>query len=396
VLAFNDITERKRLEQQFLQAQKMEAIGRLAGGVAHDFNNLLTVITGYGEVLLHGIPADDPARELVGEILTAAEKAAALTRQLLAFGRKQMFSVTVLNLNGLLTRVEPMLRRLIRENIELLLPLGPQLRPVKADSNQIEQVILNLTLNARDAMPTGGRLTIATANVELDEAFAVTHAEVKPGPYTMVSVSDTGAGMDASTKARLFEPFFTTKEVGRGTGLGLATAYGIIKQSGGYIDVESEPDQGARFTIYLPSVGEAPVASEGPPADRQAPAGGEVVLVVEDQAEIRSVVRQILERSGYTVLEAGQGIEALAVSDRHAGPIHLLVTDMIMPHMSGRELADQLARLRPALRILFLSGYTDDAVLRDGVLESGSAFLQKPFTPQALLQRVRELLNVGS
>jgi PAS domain S-box-containing protein len=391
-----DVTEHKRLEEQFRQAQKMQAIGRLAGGVAHDFNNLLTVITGYSELLLQEAPLPDPSRDLIREIIRAADRAAALTRQLLAFSRKQILLPVVLDVNKVIINLDMMLRRLIGEDIDLQVALEPDLRPVKADPTQLEQVLLNLVVNARDAMPDGGRLTITTANVEVGAALTHQRQEVPPGLYAMLRVQDTGHGMDNETKAHLFEPFFTTKELGRGTGLGLATVYGIVKQSGGHIDVESEPGQGAAFTIYLPAVANAPPsrAPATPPADAYAvPAGTEVVLLVEDGAEVRRLTRQILEGCGYTVLEAARGADALDLCARHQGPIDLLLTDVVMPHMTGRELAERLALARPDLRVLFLSGYTDDACLRHGLLGGGRAFLSKPFSPAVLAGKVREVLD---
>jgi PAS domain S-box-containing protein len=388
-----DITEHKRLEEQVRQAQKMQAIGRLAGGVAHDFNNLLTVITGYSELLLQETQLADASRDLLREVIRAADRAAALTRQLLAFSRKQILLPVVLDLNKVITNLDKMLRRLISEDIDLRMILAPALRPVKADPTQVEQVILNLAVNARDAMPGGGRLSVETANAELDESFTRERQEVQPGSYVMVRVSDTGQGMDSETKAHLFEPFFTTKELGKGTGLGLATVYGIVKQSGGHIYVESEPGRGASFTIYLPAVGAGAPAGMPAAGGDDLPRGTEVVLLVEDGDEVRRLARQVLESHGYTVLEARHGGEALDLCDRHQGHINLLVTDVIMPQMSGRELVERLAPMQPGLRVLYLSGYTDEDCQRRGLVEGDRAFLPKPFTPKALARKVREVLD---
>jgi PAS domain S-box-containing protein len=388
-----DMTEHKRLEEQFRQAQKMQAIGRLAGGVAHDFNNLLTVITGYSELLLQETQPADASGDLIREIIRAADRAAALTRQLLAFSRKQILLPVELDLNKIVTNLDKMLRRLIGEDIDLRMVLGSGLHPVKADPTQVEQVILNLAVNARDAMPAGGRLTVETANAELDESFTRERREVQPGLYVMVRVSDTGHGMDRETKAHLFEPFFTTKELGKGTGLGLATVYGIVKQSGGHIYVESEPGRGAAFTIYLPALGAGALAPAAATDADELPRGTEVVLLVEDGDEVRQLARQVLENRGYLVLEAGHGGEALDLCARQARRIDLLVTDVIMPQMSGRELAERLASTQPGLRVLYLSGYTDAECLRRGLIEGDRAFLPKPFTPKALARKVREVLD---
>jgi PAS domain S-box-containing protein len=403
-----DITERKLLEQQFQQAQKMEAVGRLAGGVAHDFNNLLTAIQFNCETLLDDLTLDDPHRGEVQGTLEAAQRAAALTRQLLAFSRKQIFQPKVLDINHLVTNLEPMLRRLIGEDIRVTTALAHDLGRVEADPNQIEQVILNLVLNARDAMPAGGRVTIETANAALDAGCAARHGVATPAAsYVLLAVSDTGHGMDSETLARVFEPFFSTKGA-RGTGLGLSTVYGTITQSGGVVCADSQPGLGTTFRIYLPRVDE-PVSSdarierraaaegsdaaEGGPAGGERPAGSETILLVEDEDAVRQVVRRILVRYGYTVLAAHDGREALRLSQEHAGPIHVLVTDVVMPEMGGRELADRLLALRPSLRVLFTSGYTDDDILRRGVLLPGTAFLQKPFTVDRLVQKVREVLR---
>ncbi len=389
----DQIAVRKRAEEQFLQAQKMEAVGRLAGGIAHDFNNLLTIISGYSQVLSERVATDPTLRGYVTEISKAADRAAALTRQLLAFSRQQVLAPQVLDLNAVVTNIEKMLRRTIGEDIDLTAIPGPGLGMVKADPVQIEQVIMNLVVNARDAMPKGGRLTIETANVELDEAYARNHVAVTPGQYVMLAVSDTGQGMDAQTQARIFEPFFTTKEKGKGTGLGLATVYGIVKQSGGNIWVYSEPGQGAAFKVYLPRVQEAVTGAEPAPAHAAHPRGTETVLLVEDEVSLRSMIRGVLESNGYRVLDARNGEDALVVSQQHRGPIHLLLTDVVMPQMGGRDLADHLAPLYREMKVLYMSGYTDDAIVHHGVLNPGTAFLQKPFTPAALARKVREVLD---
>jgi len=393
---YRDVTDRRHLEEQVLLSQKMEAIGRLAGGVAHDFNNILTAIGGYSDLLLADLPPDDHRRHDVEEIHHATQRAAALTQQLLAFSRRQVLQPKVISLNALIPDIEKMLRRLIGEDILFATVLHPRVGNVRADPGQLEQVIVNLAVNARDAMPKGGRLTIETRNVELDEAYTVEHPTVKPGPYVMLAVSDTGVGMDEETKSRIFEPFFTTKVRGKGTGLGLATVYGIVQQTGGHIWPYSEPNRGTTMRVYLPRV-DAPADRLEYPSDA-APAtlrGSETILVVEDEAPVRAVTRQLLERNGYTVLEAADGPAALALVDGDAGGRHieLLLTDVIMPGMSGRELADQLKSRRPEVRVLFMSGYTDDAVVRHGMLEPGLAYLEKPFRPQSLLRKVRSVLQ---
>jgi PAS domain S-box-containing protein len=388
-----DVTGIKRLEQQFSQAQKMEAVGRLAGGVAHDFNNLLTVITSYSELLLEDLGADDPRREDVVQIRKAAESATALTRQLLAFSRQQVLQPQVLDLNDIVAGTERLLRRLIGEDIQLATALAPDLGMVIVDSGQLEQVIMNLAVNARDAMPGGGRLTIETANVDIDETHVRGEATARPGRYVMLALSDTGIGMDGQTKSRIFEPFFTTKASGEGTGLGLSTVYGIVNQSGGFISVYSEPGQGTSFKVYFPWAGE-PGEHAAPTARDSQPRGGtETVLVVEDAPAVRAVMRQVLERQGYAILEAPDGETALQVAAKHHGKIHLLLTDVVMPGVSGRELADQLVKLRPNIKVLYASGYTDDAIIHHGILEPGIAYLQKPFTRDALALKVREVLD---
>jgi len=389
-----DVTERVQLEQQLRQAQKMEAVGRLAGGIAHDFNNILTAITGYADLLLEDLGATDPRRQDADEIHKAADRAAGLTRQLLAFSRQQVLQPTVLEVNKLVSDLEKMLRRLLGEDVELGTRLAPTTGRVKADPGQLEQVIMNLAVNARDAMPNGGKLTLETGNVDLDEAYAADHYPGRAGPFVLLAVSDTGIGMSEETQAHMFEPFFTTKEKGKGTGLGLATVYGIIKQSGGFIWVYSEVGHGTTFKLYLPRVEElAERASQPAQAPARAARGTETVLVVEDEAPVRSVARQVLERHGYTVLEAPSAEAALDIATRYSGTIHLLLTDVVMPGLNGRELASRLATLRPDARVIFMSGYTDDAVTRHGVLEPGSTYVQKPFTPDAIARKVREVLD---
>jgi hypothetical protein len=388
-----DITERKQLQQQLIQSQKMEAVGRLAGGVAHDFNNLLTAIFGYAELLTEELPEGSPARKDVEEIRKASQRAASLTRQLLAFSRQQVLQPIVLNLNDLVEDVEKMLRRVIGEDVELRTALAKGAGNVRADPGQLEQVILNLAVNARDAMPTGGKLTIETRNAELSEMYAEAHQPVVPGAYVMLAVSDTGIGMDAKTQGRIFEPFFTTKEAGKGTGLGLATVYGIVKQSGGYIWTYSEPGHGTTFKVYLPHV-DAPVEAAARPPEPGGPlAGTETVLVAEDDDLLRPLARGLLEKLGYTVLDAGTAAEALALARAHGGPIHLLIADVVMPGESGRQLARRLAEVRPDVRVLYTSGYTNEAIVHHGMLEPGLNYLQKPFTPAALARRVRDVLD---
>jgi PAS domain S-box-containing protein len=390
----SDVTVRHRLEEQFRQAQKMEAVGRLAGGVAHDFNNLLTVINGYGEIVLGSLPEGHPARELVRQIKEAGERAASLTRQLLAFSRKSVLEPKVLDLNAGVREMEKLLRCVIGEDIQLATVLEPDLGRVRADPGQLEQAVINLCVNARDAMPHGGKLTLETRDVELDAAYAQANPDVRPGPYVLLAVSDTGHGMDAATIARIFEPFFTTKGQGKGTGLGLAMVYGFVKQSGGHIAVYSEPGQGATFKIYLPQVEAAVTARKSHHGPMTLPRGTETVLLVEDEEGVRALIRHVLKSSGYTVLQAGHGQEALRVAERHAAPIHLLLTDVVMPGgMGGRQVAEAVRARHPEARVLFVSGYTEDAVVRHGVLEENTNFLQKPFMPAALVLKVREILD---
>jgi PAS domain S-box-containing protein len=388
-----DVSDQRRLEEQFRQSQKMEAVGQLAGGIAHDFNNLLTAILGNTQLLLRDLPPGDAMRSDVEEIRKAAERAAGLTRQLLAYSRRQMLQPELLDLNVVVAEMDRMLRRLIGEHITLVSVPAPDLARVRADPSQLEQVLVNLVVNARDAMPEGGRLTIETANVDLDAAYAQEHLGAAPGAYAMLAVTDTGTGMDVTVRAHLFEPFFTTKEVGKGTGLGLATVYGIVKQSGGHISVYTEVGQGTSFKVYLPRVGAPDQPSAPVPARPAATRGSETVLVVEDEPAVLALTCRVLEAEGYTVLCASDGTDALRLVERHGGAIHLLLTDIVMPGMSGRELAEQLAVRRAGIRILYMSGYPGDAAVHHGTLVRGSAFLQKPFTPEGLCRRVRDVLD---
>ncbi|MBM4125478.1 MAG: PAS domain S-box protein, partial [Nitrospira sp.] len=388
-----DVTERALSEQRIRQSRKMEAVGQLAGGIAHDFNNLLMVINGYSETLLKHLASDSPQRRLLQKIKQAGDRAAALTQQLLTFSQKQTIAQQTLNLNDCVTSTSQLLRRLLGEQLALVLSLAPHLSPVQADRGQMEQVVMNLAINARDAMPQGGTLTIATADVELDEARARSLGEVPPGPYVWLAVTDTGEGMDAETQARIFEPFYTTKEVGKGTGLGLTTVYGIVQQHRGAIQVQSAPGQGTTMSIYLPRAVEA-AADPHEPSPAMAPAQGtETILLVEDEDEVRALLREFLETAGYRVLEAGQGEEALTLSAHHAGPIHLLLTDMVMPRMSGRQVAEALGQARPGLKVCYLTGYADDAFVRQGQLPPHSALLHKPVSLESLTRTVRELLD---
>jgi PAS domain S-box-containing protein len=400
LMIIRDLTKRKaaeatqaKLEEELRQAQKMESVGRLAGGMAHDFNNLLTVIQGYSELMQSHMAADDPLRRGAEQIQRAAESAAGLTRQLLAFSRKQLLAPIILDLNGLVENLRKMLPRLIGEDIHLEITLAAALHPVLADPGQLEQVLLNLAVNARDAMPTGGRLTIETANIQLDEIYQSNHLEMPLGPAVMLTVTDTGQGMDKQIQSQIFEPFFTTKEMGRGTGLGLATVYGIVKQSGGDIHVYSEPGQGATFKIYLPAAKTTPHLSFPQQTVPEVPGGSETILLVEDEEIVRRLVITVLEEKGYSLLEAERGDEALALVQAHPGQIDLLITDVVMPGMSGRVLAEQLAALRPGQKVLYTSGYTDDAVVRHGLLTAEVEFLSKPFSPTALAAKVRQVLD---
>ena len=399
---FRDITERKkteealqRSEEQLRQAQKIEAVGRLAGGVAHDFNNMLTAIGGYCDLLLDDLETADPHRQEVAEIKKAADRATSLTRQLLAFSRKQIILPKPLNLNEVISNLDKMLRRLLREDITLLTLPAAELGLVMADPGQIEQVILNLALNSRDAMPQGGRLTIETGNVELDAQYAGRHLEVQPGSYVLLAVSDTGVGIYEEARERIFEPFFTTTEQGKGTGLGLSVVYGIVKQSGGHIWVYSEPGQGATFKIYLPRIGQTLEPANLPSRPASQAGGAETILMVEDEEVVRQVTRKMLETKGYKVLEAAGGPAALALSAQHRGAIQLLLTDVLMPEMSGKDLAKRLTRRRPETRVLFMSGHTENAIVHHGVLEPGIAFIQKPFRLEALRHKVREVLDAA-
>jgi two-component system, cell cycle sensor histidine kinase and response regulator CckA len=394
-----DVTEQRRVEaslrqteEQLRQSQKMEAVGRLAGGVAHDFNNLLTVILSCADVLIDRVDADRPASTELLEMRRAAQRAAELTRQLLAFSRKQVLRPRVIDVNQVLASSEQMLRRMLGEDIDLAVLPGSAVHLVFADPSQLEQVLLNLAANARDAMPSGGRLTIETVNVPLSEAYASEHAEVVPGPYVMLAVSDTGAGMDEATRARAFEPFFTTKDE-KGTGLGLATVYGIVKQSGGHIWVYSEPGRGTTFKIYLPRAQETRVDAPLAPIVPSAGRGNETVLLVEDEAQVRKVLATVLRRSGYTVFDSDNPGDALLMSEQIAGRIHLLLTDVVMPRMTGRQMAERLVATRPDMKVLYMSGYTDNAIVHHGTLDRGIAFLPKPITPDALLAKVREVLD---
>ncbi len=389
-----DITERKKLESQLIQAQKMEAIGRLSGGIAHDFNNLLTTIIGYSELMFEDLSDNDPLRKFLAEIIKAGNSAASLTRQLLAFSRKQVFELEVFDLNEEITDLKKMLQRLIGEDVRLDTFLTPKLGKIKADQAQMQQVIINLAVNARDAMPRGGKLTIETADVDLDESYVREHdVKLEPGPYVMLSVSDTGIGMDKETQDNIFEPFFTTKEKGKGTGLGLATVYGIVKQSDGYIWVYSETGKGTAFKIYMPVVQEEAVSKKEKQVSSEQLKGSETVLLVEDEQYVRNLLGRVLKQYGYTVLEAQDGEEAMNLSAHYKDRIHLMVTDVVMPGMSGRELADRLKAFRPDMRVLFMSGYTDDAIVHHGILDSEVYFIQKPMSPKALARKVQEVLN---
>jgi signal transduction histidine kinase/ActR/RegA family two-component response regulator len=388
-----DTTEQKQLEAQLLQSQRMETIGRLAGGVAHDFNNLLTVIRGYCDLVIDRTSKDPVAQNQLSHIDKATGQATALTKQLLAFSRRQVLQPKVFDLNALVLDASKMLKRLVGEDIELEAHTAPDLGAVKADPSQIEQVILNLVVNARDAMPGGGKISIETANVELDGAYVLEHLGAKAGNYVMMAVSDTGSGIDEQTIAHIFEPFFTTKQLGQGTGLGLSMVYGIVKQSGGSIWVYSEKNCGTTFKVYLPRADEAaqPIALSSAPA--KIAAGNETILLVEDDPMVRELSAEVLERKGYEVLEAATPALAIEVCVRRTGTIQLLLTDVVMPGMNGGELARRVQQLRPDIRVLFMSGYTDNAVLHTGELRSGLAFIQKPFTPSALAKKVREILD---
>jgi PAS domain S-box-containing protein len=388
-----DVTERRALEEQLRQSQKLESVGMLAGGIAHDFNNLLTVITGYSDLTLKHLDKSDPLARHVEEINIAADRATSLTRQLLAFSRKQVLQPKVLDLNSVILNIEKMLGRLVGEDMELRTSPGIGLGKVKADPGQIEQVILNLVVNARDAMPRGGNITLATANIYLDEGHALRHIGVQPGWYAMLTVTDTGLGIDAETQEHIFEPFFTTKAQSKGTGLGLSTVYGIVKQSGGHIWVYSEVGVGTTFTIYLPLVDEEMTKPDAHVARPQSFAGTETILLAEDEEMVRNLTAASLSMHGYTVLKAANAGEALLICQQHEGPIHLLLTDVVMPRMSGKELADQILALRADTRVLYMSGYTDQSIVHHGILDDDIAFIGKPFTPDALVLKVVEVLQ---
>lgn len=391
VINARDITERRRLEEQLHQAQKMEAVGQLAGGVAHDFNNLLTAILGYSNLILDDVPPDSPMRRDLEEIRSAGERAASVTRQLLAFSRRQMLQPQIVDVNALVRQIEKLLRGLLSAQIELVPRLAPDLVPIKVDPGSLEQILVNLAVNAKDAMPHGGRLTIETANVTIGPDAAEPLAPMPPGRYVLLAIGDTGDGMDAATRARIFEPFFTTREQGRGSGLGLATVYGMVKQSGGYIWVESQPGEGTVFNVYLPPAESVMIArSPGRLSDLDKKQGWETVLLVEDEDAVRSLARAVLRRHGYTVLEARHGVDALRLAERHHDEIHLLLTDMVMPHMNGPELADRLSSVRPRMKVLFMSGYVDRTAVPDF---ASMSFLQKPFTPETLARKVRLILD---
>ncbi|HYJ48007.1 MAG TPA: ATP-binding protein, partial [Pyrinomonadaceae bacterium] len=388
-----DVTRETRLEDQLRQSQKMEAVGRLAGGVAHDFNNLLTAITGYSDLTLRKLNQNDPLRRNLEEVKKASERASGLTRQLLAFSRKQIMQTKVLDLNAVISDMNKMLPRLIGEDIKIAIDTSADLGRVKADPGQIEQVILNLVVNARDAMSDGGTLTIRTSNANVDERLARSYPTVQPGRYVLLEVSDTGCGMDAMTQQHIFEPFFTTKEIGKGTGLGLSTVFGIVKQSGGNIAVCSEVGRGTTFNVYLPRVDECADSLEAPPFNAQIMGGSETVLLVEDDDLVRGIARTTLEMCGYKVLEAANGGEALLISRDNDCNIALLLTDLVMPRMNGRTLAREICSLCPEIKVLFMSGYTDDVIAPHGISEERLAFIHKPFSPEALSQKVREVLD---
>jgi PAS domain S-box-containing protein len=387
-----DVTERLRLEEQLRQSQKMEAVGKLAGGVAHDFNNVLSVILSYADMLLEDMKPGEPMHDDMQEIRTAGKRAADLTRQLLMFSRQQVLAPKVLDLNEVLTSMDKMLQRILGADVDLVSRPTKPLGRVRVDPSSVEQVIMNLVVNARDAMPTGGKLTMETDNVVLDEAYAQAHLGVKPGPHVMLAVTDTGTGIDSATLSRIFEPFFTTKEQGKGTGLGLSTVFGVVQQSGGSVWVYSEVGKGTTFKVYLPRV-DAPVESMVPAEVRTPLRGSETILLVEDDDQVRAVARGILLKNGYEVIEARNAGEALLHSEQHKSTIHLLLSDVVMPQMSGPELAKRLAKVRPDMKVLCMSGYTDDSIVRHGVLEAHIAYLQKPITPDTLATKVREVLE---
>jgi len=392
----HDLTERRHLEEQLHQSQKMEAIGILAGGLAHDFNNLLSIVLSYSELLAADLKDDDPMRGDLGEIHHAGLRGVALMRQLLAFSRQQVLHPRLVDLTQVVQGMDRMLRRLIGEDVELSVICAPVLGKVLVDPGQMEQVIMNLAVNARDAMPGGGKLTIETAEVVLDQGYASAHPGVEPGPHIVLAVSDTGAGMDEATKARMFDPFFTTKEAGKGTGLGLATVFGIIRQSRGTISARSEPEKGTEISIYFPTADKDAIerVSSNPPP-HPVLGGSETILLVEDDEPVRVLTRTILRRYGYDVVEAQSGGDAFLLCEQHPTAIHLLLTDVVMPRMSGAQLADRLVAIRPEMKVLYMSGYANDAVLRQGVLGRPAAFIQKPITPEALARKVRDTLDAA-
>ena len=393
VLALRERAERESLETRLAQIQRLEVTGRLAGGVAHDFNNILTAIIGFARFAKETVAADSPAIADIDQVLQAADRAAALTRQLLAFSRRQIMAPRVLDLNEIVQGLSKMLRRLIGEDIELITVLAPDLGRVQADPGHVEQVITNLVVNARDAMPEGGRLVIETANVTLDRQYAKRHPGSPPGRYVMLAVSDTGVGMTQEVKAHLFEPFFTTKEQGKGTGLGLSTVYGIVKQHGGAVWVYSEPGKGATFKIYLPRFESVEADELDHGRVVQPPRGVETVFVVEDDQGVRLALVRILEQLGYRVLQASNGPDALRQAQEHRGPIHLLLTDVVMPRMSGKRLSESFADIHPESKVMFMSGYTDNFIVHGGILDKDVAFLQKPFTLEGVASQVRQVLD---
>ena len=383
----------KQRDEQLRQAQKMEAIGNLAGGIAHDFNNLLTVITGYSELVLKKMADSDPQRRKLEEIKKAGDRAAALTQQLLAFSRRQILQPKVVDVNAIISGMASMLQRLVGEDVHVNIALAPEIGSVKADPGQLEQVIMNLVVNARDAMPNGGKVTIETVNIDRIPVFSAKPEAATKRPYVMLAVSDTGTGMDEATRARIFEPYFTTKSAGKGTGLGLSTVYGIVKQSDGEILVYSEPGHGATFKVYLPRVDHVATEPAAVASAESLPSGTETILLVEDEPGVRAFAGEALRMQGYTILEARHGIEAQLLSAQHPASIHLLLTDVVMPQMNGREVAERLLPQRPGLKVLYMSGYAEQAVINRGIMESGFAFLPKPFTQHALLSKVREVLD---
>jgi PAS domain S-box-containing protein len=392
VVVFSDASGRRAYDEELLRTNKMEAVRRVAGGMAHDFNNLLSVITGYSEFLLGQFEESDPLRKHLDKIRRAGERATTLTRQLLVLGSRQLLQPEVLDLKTVLSEMEMMLRLLAGQQVDLAIKIAPELGSIKADPKQIEQIVMNLSLNALDAMPGGGKLTIEAFNKSLDRAYAGRHAGVAPGEYVMLTVTDTGCGMDAEVKSHLFEPFFTTKDAARGTGMDLPAVYGIVRQSGGHIDVESEPGKGSAFMIAFPRVEEATAERGAASGLIEMPRRPETILLVEDEEGVRSLLRKMLRKKGYTVLDARDGGEALFVSKEHQGPIHLLLTDVVMPKVNGWELAKRLAPLRPEMKVLFMSGYTDDAIVRHSMADVDTSFIQKPFTPDGLVEKVGELL----